>query len=102
MNIFIRYRRINDEWKDVDIRQTRETLDSAATVETLIQHLGTKWSINPSELLVRVYDKDFGEFIDIEHDLDGVLLQNLTKYEVVHRVGKWARRVSLFWVRDLK
>uniref|UniRef100_A0AC34GUF3 Uncharacterized protein n=1 Tax=Panagrolaimus sp. ES5 TaxID=591445 RepID=A0AC34GUF3_9BILA len=92
MNVFVRYRRINDEWKDVDIRQARISLDPTATIETLINHLGSKWSINPNELLVRVYDKDFGEFIDIDSDLDNVELQNLTKYEIVHRVGKWARK----------
>jgi hypothetical protein len=92
MNVFVRYRRINDEWKDVDIRQSRISLDLNATIETLINHLALKWSINPEELLVRIYDKDFGEFIDIDSDLDNVGLQNLTKYEIVHRVGKWARR----------
>uniref|UniRef100_A0A914PMU2 Uncharacterized protein n=1 Tax=Panagrolaimus davidi TaxID=227884 RepID=A0A914PMU2_9BILA len=92
MNVFVRYRRINDEWKDVDIRQSRISLDLNATIETLINHLGSKWSINPTELLVRVYDKEFGEFIDIDSNLENVELQNLTKYEIVHRVGKWARR----------
>uniref|UniRef100_A0A914YIV0 Ubiquitin-like domain-containing protein n=1 Tax=Panagrolaimus superbus TaxID=310955 RepID=A0A914YIV0_9BILA len=96
MNVFVRYRRINDEWKDVDIRQSRISLNPLATIETLINHLGSKWSINPNELLVRVYDKDFGEFIDIDMELDSVELQNLTKYEIVHRVGKWARKVRTF------
>lgn len=96
MNVFVRYRRVNDEWKDIDIKQSKISLPENSSVSTLVTHLAEKWSINRNELIIRCLDKDFGEFVDIEEDLEAVELQNLTKYEIVHRVGKWARnsRVS--------
>jgi len=82
---------VNDEWKDIDIKQSKVSLPESSHVSTLVTHLAEKWNLNPNELIVRCLDKDFGEFIDIEEDFENVELQNLTKYEVVHRVGKWAR-----------
>uniref|UniRef100_A0A7E4UTQ0 PB1 domain-containing protein n=1 Tax=Panagrellus redivivus TaxID=6233 RepID=A0A7E4UTQ0_PANRE len=91
MNVFVRYRRVNDKWEDVDIRQARAVLSNTATVQELLEHLESKWAVNPAELVVRVYDKDFGEFVDIEDEPETVALQNISKYEVIHRIGKWAQ-----------
>jgi hypothetical protein len=90
--VFVRYRRVNEEdgWKDVDVKQSKMSFGSFATVQHLYNSLLEKWhlrGINSKYLILRIFDKDFEEYVDIEENFALVSLENLAKYELIHRIS---------------
>lgn len=63
---------------------------SFATVQHLYNSLLEKWhlrGINSKYLILRIFDKDFEEYVDIEENFALVSLENLAKYELIHRIS---------------
>ncbi|KAI6210546.1 hypothetical protein M3Y96_00339600 [Aphelenchoides besseyi] len=87
VSVFVRFRTVNDSWHNVDVKQTKLTLHSFATVQTLFLTLLNKWQLDGEEtrLVLRAFDRDFGEFVDIEENFESVCVENLSKFELVHR-----------------
>lgn len=90
--MFVRYRRVNekDGWKDLDVKQSKLSFGSFATVQNLYSSLLQKWHLNELDskrLILRIFDKDFEEYVDIEENFSLVSLENLAKYELIHRVN---------------
>lgn len=90
--MFVRYRKVNQEdgWKDVEVKQSKLSFGSFATVQHLYSTAVEKWRLGGEDadrLILRIFDKDFEEFVDIEENFALVSLENLAKYELIHRVS---------------
>ncbi|KAI6191283.1 hypothetical protein M3Y97_00212000 [Aphelenchoides bicaudatus] len=88
-SVFVRYRRVNQEWKDMELKQSKLSFSSFATVQHLYNTLTEKWqlrSISEERLILRIFDKEFEEYVDLEEDYSLISLENLAKYELIHRV----------------
>lgn len=87
--MFVRYRRVDAQWRDLDVKQTRLNMHMFSTAQTLLAVAAEKWALKPTpeedELLLRLFDKEFGEYIDLEEEPAELPLQHLAKYELIHR-----------------
>ncbi|CAD5229667.1 unnamed protein product [Bursaphelenchus okinawaensis] len=90
INVFVRYRRLTPEWRDLEVKQTKLNLHAFSTAQTLLVVLVDKYQLSnhDDDFVLRVFDKEFNEYIDIEEDLNHVKLINLGKYELIHRLKR--------------
>jgi hypothetical protein len=87
-SVFVRYRQVSQEdgWKDVEVKQSKMSFSSFATVQHLYNALIEKWQLrgaNDERLILRIYDKEFDEYLDLEEDFSLISLENLAKYELI-------------------
>ncbi|CAD5234138.1 unnamed protein product [Bursaphelenchus xylophilus] len=90
INVFVRYRRLSPEWRDLEVKQTKFNLHAFSTAQTLLVVLVDKYQLNnhDDDFVLRIFDREFNEYIDIEEDLHQVKLINLGKYELIHRLKR--------------
>lgn len=90
-SVFFRRFRFLELWKEVS---KRLYFSSFATVQHLFNALVEKWQLRDAteeSLILRTYDKEFDEFLDIEEDFSLVSLENMGKYELIHRVTEYGK-----------
>ncbi|KAI6173850.1 hypothetical protein M3Y98_01126500 [Aphelenchoides besseyi] len=78
VSVFVRFRTVNDSWHNVDVKQTKLTLHSFATVQTLFfdaaQQMATGWRRNAA--CASRFRSGLRRSVCVE---------NLSKFELVHR-----------------
>lgn len=74
----------------MDVKQSKLSFGSFATARQLYSAVLQKWQLSAMDekrLILRVFDKDFDEYVDIEENFALVSLENMAKYELIHRVS---------------